>query len=318
MKNVLNPTNTTDTLCKITDLQAKLKGLSYTEAEMAKYKIWPNGIVPYYIDRFSYDPVFCKKLDIFLETTSRSTAVQFLKLSAPPTDESYRWVYFLNRRSVANSGGCTTKNFTYEGVQRVVIGHNSPFNGELYEAVLALLGIPPQHNAPDRDDYITVNYDNILPDKVHMFEKLKKDEWLFDGLEYDYFSAGHYSLHKYTRNGKATIVPKSVHLREDIGDGIGLTFNDFIKIHILYYFISQNANVMKQENCKKMFKPGPKFNSFQPKALSARLPLRKQQKYLIVNDDNGEKKSKDDSLRSKTTKSRPVKRKKFKKRKVKL
>lgn len=37
--------------------------------------------------------------------------------------------------------------------------------GELAEAVLAIAGVPAQHNAPDRDYYIKINEKNIMPGK---------------------------------------------------------------------------------------------------------------------------------------------------------
>lgn len=37
---------------------------------------------------------------------------------------------------------------------------------ELAEAVLAIAGVPPQHNSPDRDDYVNVFEENIIPGTV--------------------------------------------------------------------------------------------------------------------------------------------------------
>lgn len=51
---------------------------------------------------------------------------------------------------------------------------------------------------------------NYFTDKVYLFGKLNNDEWLFHHVDYDFESAGHFPLHKYSDNGRATIKPKKV------------------------------------------------------------------------------------------------------------
>lgn len=52
--------------------------------------------------------------------------------------------------------------------QQVVLGyHCMSTEGELAEAVLAIAGVPAQHNAPDRDYYILIKEENIIPGKDH-------------------------------------------------------------------------------------------------------------------------------------------------------
>lgn len=50
--------------------------------------------------------------------------------------------------------------------QQVILGYDCmTTGGELAEAVLAIAGVPPQHNSPDRDEYIQVLEKNIVPGK---------------------------------------------------------------------------------------------------------------------------------------------------------
>lgn len=52
--------------------------------------------------------------------------------------------------------------------QQVVLGyHCMSTEGELAEAVLAIAGVPAQHNAPDRDYYILIKEENIIPGMDH-------------------------------------------------------------------------------------------------------------------------------------------------------
>lgn len=55
-------------------------------------------------------------------------------------------------------------------LQPVILGYDCmSTGGELAEAVLSIAGIPPQHNAPNRDEYIKVIDDNILPGTLNHF-----------------------------------------------------------------------------------------------------------------------------------------------------
>lgn len=49
-------------------------------------------------------------------------------------------------------------------LQKVILGYNCLNTGEeLAEVILLLVGVPPMHNSPDRDNYVTVVTKNILP-----------------------------------------------------------------------------------------------------------------------------------------------------------
>ncbi|XP_045535851.1 nematocyst expressed protein 6 [Papilio machaon] len=181
-------------------------GFDLTEDEMRKFKIWPQGNIPYYIDDFSFDKVLRDRIRNYIDLTNRVTGLKFMELPKPPTDEKTRWVLFVNRQGLLNCADHSIKDFTNEGLQKVILGYDCLVTGgELAEAILALVGVPPQHNAPDRNKYITINHENILPEKEHLFKAVQDNEWLFHDIPYDYSSAGHYSFHKYTKNGFATI-----------------------------------------------------------------------------------------------------------------
>ncbi|CAG9784627.1 unnamed protein product [Diatraea saccharalis] len=139
-------------------------GFDLTDEEIHKFKLWPNGIVPYYIDDFSYDKVLRDRIRNFLGGVDGITGLHFRELPTPPSDDNSRWVFFVNRQAKLGCSDHTPLNFTNDGVQKVVFGYNCMAEeGELSEAVLAIVGVPPQHNSPDRDSYVTVEMDHILP-----------------------------------------------------------------------------------------------------------------------------------------------------------
>ncbi|XP_068620899.1 zinc metalloproteinase nas-14-like [Battus philenor] len=260
-------------------------GFNLTEEEMVKFKIWPQGIIPYYIDDFSFDKVLRDKIRNFLDLTNKATGLRFMELPAPPVDENTRWVLFVNRQGLLNCADHTTKDYTNNGVQKVVLGYDClAAGGELAEAILALVGVPPQHNSPDRDKFIKIIDKNILPEKKHLFIALKNDEWLFHDIPYDFLSAGHYGLHKYTMNGFATIQflkPRNIL----IGEGRGFSYNDIWKIRMLYNFMSRKKlNFAKTSDCVKLFEPGTNFSKYQPLLEDKIEPRNKPNKYLGLPD----------------------------------
>ncbi|XP_063529623.1 seminal metalloprotease 1-like [Cydia strobilella] len=181
-------------------------------AEIKKLKIWAEAKVPYFIDEFSYDKVLRDKIRAHLDYAKRRTNIDFHELTEPPKDENERWVFFVNRRGQLDCKDYSTKSFTNSGVQKVTVGYDClrlRHGGPMAAIVLALLGVPPQHNSPDCREFITIYGSNILPEKSSLFKLLENDEWLFHDFHYDYNSAGHYPAHKYTANGERTIDVRS-------------------------------------------------------------------------------------------------------------
>ncbi|XP_061706905.1 uncharacterized protein LOC133517592 [Cydia pomonella] len=179
-------------------------------AEIEQFKIWPEAKVPYFIDEFSYDKVLRDKIRGYLDYAQRRTNIDFYELTEPPTDENERWVFFVNRKGQLDCKDYSTKSFTNKGVQKVTVGYDClRHGGPMAAIVLALLGVPPQHNSPNCRQFITIYGSNILPEKFGLFKLLENDEWLFHDFHYDYNSAGHYPAHKYTGNGDRTIFIRS-------------------------------------------------------------------------------------------------------------
>lgn len=72
------------------------------------------------------------------------------------------WVEFLGYPRIFDGENYTRMPKLYI-FQQVVLGYDCmATKGELAEAVMSILGVPAQHNAPNRDKYIKVNLDNIM------------------------------------------------------------------------------------------------------------------------------------------------------------
>lgn len=276
-------------------------GFDLSPEEMQKFKIWKDGVIPYYIDGVSFsDKVLRSSIRSFLQLVNTITSLSFVELPNAPSNDNERWVFFINRRGLLGCADHTVRNFTNQGVQQVVLGYDCmAIKGELAEAVMSIVGVPAQHNAPDRDKYINVNMENIMPDKKYMFEKLRDNEWLFHDLEYDFDSITHYDINKYSVNGRATIELKND--STDIDPAKQFSKNDLLKIKMLYNYITKNKKLNAPE-CHKLFKPRNKFERFVP-LHDAIKPRKKPSRYTglannTVENDNvpndGENEEKED------------------------
>lgn len=102
-----------------------------------------------------------------------------------------------------------------------------------HEAIHAL-GFDHMHMAFDRDDYITVNYENINREDFSEFEKIDAKFSTYFGTSYDLRSIMHYPRYAGSNNGKDTIVPHDSSYANVIGRSREISEGDFTRINRMY------------------------------------------------------------------------------------
>lgn len=100
--------------------------------------------------------------------------------------------------------------------------------GSIIHEILHALGIMHEQVRPDRDEYVTINFENIDDSAVFNFEMSDLVDSL--GTEYDYGSVMHYGTHSFSSNGGATIDANG----NDIGQRDGMSDMDIIQVRLLY------------------------------------------------------------------------------------
>ncbi|KAK2549702.1 Zinc metalloproteinase nas-4 [Acropora cervicornis] len=143
------------------------------------------------------------------------------------------------------------------------------------------LGFYHEQSRPDRDKYITVNYNNIIQGARNNF-LIYRTGINSLGTPYDYGSIMHYGSRAFSKNGQATIVPKQ--LGVVIGQRNGLSPIDARQANLLYSCPSAPVSTRKPVPTPR--NPGPPLNP----ACS---------RYRILNDPTREKKYVTQSRRSK-------------------
>lgn len=107
---------------------------------------------------------------------------------------------------VGRIGGAQQMNLDLEGCyQQVVVQHE----------FIHALGFFHMQSASDRDNYLIIHWDNIIPGYEHNFDKVNEQSTYQFGEPYDYFSIMHYPGDAFSRNGYATMEARDPDVRLD-------------------------------------------------------------------------------------------------------
>ncbi|UJR10624.1 hypothetical protein I4U23_014821 [Adineta vaga] len=94
------------------------------------------------------------------------------------------------------------------------------------------LGFWHEQSRTDRDDYVTIDFNNVQPGREHNFNKYSASATDTLDLPYDYNSVMHYSKTAFSINGLPTIITKDSNVW--IGQRNALSANDIEEIRRYY------------------------------------------------------------------------------------
>ena len=169
---------------------------------------WEDGIIPYYLSgEFTRDDV--NNLTTAMQNWEKVCGVKFTKVT--PRANAYEIIHDTQRGWYSTIG---------ENNSQCYMNYNA-VDPEIYSITHELghcLGLLHEHQRPDRDNYIEIIWEKIVPGKEFNFEIM--DNPLIDEqeFEYDYSSIMHYPPVSFSTDGSATMVIKNGH--EISPDGI--------------------------------------------------------------------------------------------------
>lgn len=214
-----------DILVRTTDLH----GGSINDVDL-----WPNGIVPYEFDSNVSDTNEENMEDAMAEWEAVAN-VDFQQCSGNNCSGDYVHIQAsdsLNNSSVGRIGGQQFINITNWGSHFKIVhelGH--------------CLGLYHEQTRPDRDNFVTVNFENILDDKEHNYDlEAAAFAWpkmaygLPDDETYDYLSVMHYDDDAFCIDGcpGPTMTTADPDYQDLIGQRDSLSTLDKLAMSLMY------------------------------------------------------------------------------------
>lgn len=173
---------------------AKYGGSECVEAQDVQYlenKKWKNNIVPFKFDS-KLDEASCELILKAIKRWSEETCLTFIERTS---EKDY--IHFHG-----DDDGCWSLLGRYGGEQTINLAPNGcMYYSTVLHEIGHALGLDHEQSRPDRDLYITINTDNIIPADVNQFDILKPSVVDFQGSEYDYGSIMQYGKTYFSKPG---------------------------------------------------------------------------------------------------------------------
>ncbi|XP_038839741.1 high choriolytic enzyme 1-like [Salvelinus namaycush] len=223
--NSTNPINnsTNVTFTDTEDLQfdiAIVEGdIMISEDRLAVKSLWPEkeGVtsIPY-------------KINDDLVDRKRTILAAFKLISDQTCIRFHEYTNEINYIEFISGTGCASYVGLQGGAQPLYFGRACNV-GNLCHELMHALGLHHEHTRPDRDQYVTIQWDNVVPGKAKNFVVKKGDT---QDLPYDYDSIMHYGTYYFSSNRNPTIGSKKSGVQ--IGQRNHLSPLDITRLNKLY------------------------------------------------------------------------------------
>jgi hypothetical protein len=173
---------------------------------------WPEGVMPY-----ETVAALAARVQAAIDHWEARTPIRFVKR----TDEA-------DYVSFVEGGGCSSMVGRQGGKQIITLGEGCGLGPAIHEIGHAL-GLWHEQSRSDRDEFIEIIAENIIPGRQTQFSK-----HILDGTdlgEYDFGSIMHYPENAFSVNGLPTIRVKG---GQSIGQRKGLSNGDIAAVRMLY------------------------------------------------------------------------------------
>lgn len=188
-------------------------------------QLWPDGVVPYLID----SSLTAANVQAILNAVGEWNAVSAITLRRISEQEAgsvlaQDYVRFIPGEFCASWVG------KRGGEQELWVAPNCS-SGSLMHEIGHVIGLEHEHTRPDRNQYITIHWDNIQADRIHNFDAAPTGSRVLGA--YDYDSIMHYGPDNFSINGEPTISINDGSVRA-IGQRIAPSDGDIDSVGQLY------------------------------------------------------------------------------------
>ena len=185
--------------------------------------LWEGGIVPYVLSS-SLNQRARDAIANAMQFYEINTCITFVVRSNEPN-----WVNFFPGRGCYSYIGNIRR-----GAQDISIGNGCEYVGIVEHEIFHALGRWHEQSRPDRDTYIRINTQNIIPSQISNFERVSENVATTQNLPYDFRSLMHYGARSFTSNGQNTISTINTNDQSLIGQRETLSATDLQHVLLLY------------------------------------------------------------------------------------
>ncbi|CAM1300373.1 Uncharacterised protein g2686 [Pycnogonum litorale] len=181
-------------------------------------KKWPNATVYYVIPRGRHH---CKKLfRREMRNIQNKTCIKFIKRSAEPNYVEFVYKPGFCGADLGMIGGKQEVDYYIECCVKRIIQHE----------LLHVLGVIHEHQRPDRDQYVNVNYNNIQTGYRKFYGPYGKGDVVTYNQSFDFDSVMIYSSNTWQKPNKLTMERKDTNLPYFIHQGNEMSQKDWYKL----------------------------------------------------------------------------------------
>jgi len=200
--------------------------------------LWPGGVAYYTIQNGVYTPDQIARIEEGIADLQRLTRVNgrdCIRILPRSTQADYV--------SVENYSGCSSYVGRIGRSQRMsLVASCVTRHGVIMHEFLHAFGFHHEQKRYDRDDWCTINWDNIQPGTENNFVMLTPSQITLLGTRYDYGSVMHYGPYAFAIDTNVpTIIPHFP--APDMGQRITLSKLDIERVQILYGCLNAKDSV---------------------------------------------------------------------------
>ncbi|XP_064636551.1 platelet endothelial aggregation receptor 1-like isoform X2 [Lineus longissimus] len=188
---------------------------------------WTNNVVPYSFNGNDYTEHQKKEIREAMDVYEADTCLKF----RPATSSDVNKVLFRQGQ------GCNSQLGMVGGSQDLNLDQNGcRWKGLYWHEIGHAIGLVHEHQLPERDQYIKINWNNVNAAFYSAFSKYKTSELDRFGIGYDYSSVMHYEIKAFSQTGGQTIVPRNKAKEPWIGDVwiSQMSFTDVMIVNRMY------------------------------------------------------------------------------------
>ncbi|XP_042345185.1 meprin A subunit beta-like [Plectropomus leopardus] len=137
--------------------------------------------------------------------------------------------------SVQKKGGCYSYIGRVSSTGQVLsIGRYCDELSTVEHEFLHALGFHHEQSRYDRDNYVTIAFENIIAGMEFNFREVSKDYSTTQGVPYDYLSVMHYGKNAFSNGNGSTIITKDPRFQDIIGQRREMSPSDVLELNLLY------------------------------------------------------------------------------------